>query len=102
KPEAIGCEHRGGSADGLRREGTALENPAHDVIGNHNEGDKERRRKSKRERHRSILRMQGATWIIGREKPAHLRQQHGSRRYADDAERQLIDTVGIIDRGYAA
>ena len=35
-------------------------------------------------------------------KPAHLRQQHGARRDADDAERQLIDAVGVIDRGNAA
>ena len=40
--------------------------------------------------------------IARREEPAHLRQQHGARRYANDAERQLIDAVGVVDRGHAA
>ncbi len=40
--------------------------------------------------------------VAGREPAAHLRQQHGSGRHADDPEGQLVEPLRVIDRGHGA
>ena len=46
--------------------------------------------------------MERAGRVARREAPAHLRQQHRAGRNADDADRQLIDAIGVIDRRHRA
>ncbi len=40
--------------------------------------------------------------VARRDPPRHLGQQHGAGGDADDADRQLIETVGVVERGERA
>ena len=54
--------------------------------------------KQQREFDRAVLRRAGAGFVAGRDPVRHLRQQHRADGNADDADRQLVDPVGVIER----
>ena len=46
----------------------------------------------------AVLRLVGAGDVAGRDAPAHFRQQDRARGDADDADRELVEPVGEVER----
>ena len=82
----------------LGREPAAHEQAAHDLFGHHQEGDDAGDGQKQREFDRPVLRRAGARVVAGRDPVRHLRQQHRADGNTDDADRQLVDAVGVIER----
>ena len=54
--------------------------------------------KQQREFDGAVLRRAGAGVVAGGDPVGHFRQQHGADGNADDADRQLVDPIGVIQR----
>ena len=67
-------------------------------VGHHQKSDDARDRQEECKFDRAILRRAGAGFVAGGDPVRHLRDQHGADGNADDADRQLIDAVGVIER----
>ena len=80
------------------REGAAHEQRAHDQFGDDEEGGETGDRQQQREFDGAVLRVRGARLVAGGEPPRHFRQHDGAGGDADDADRQLVDAVGVIER----
>ena len=98
KPDRIGRQ-RGARGRGVGlRERAAREHRPHDHVRHGQERGDERHRKQQREIERPPLRRHGAGVIVRGQPPRHFRQQHRADRDPDHADRQLVETVGIIQR----
>ena len=98
KPDRIGGKRvSGGKRIGIGECAARKQRP-HQQIGNDDEGGKARHRQQQREFDRAVLRMRGARFIAGGNASRHFRQDHGAGGNANDADRQLVEPVGIIER----
>ncbi len=79
-------------------EGAALIEHAHDRLRHHQKGRRRRQGQEQRELDRAVLQVRGFLQIAGLQRARQFRQQHDGDRDADDAERQLVDAVGIGER----
>ena len=97
--DRIGGE-RGARGRGVGfRERAAREHRPHDDVGHRQERRHERHRKQQREIERPPLRRHRTLWIVRGQASRHLRQQHGADCDPDHTDRQLIEAVGVVQRG---
>ena len=84
------------------REGAALEEDAHDLLRDQRQRGRGREREEQREFERPVLVVLRLAEMAGLQRARQLRQQHDADGDADDAERQLVDAVGILQDGDGA
>ncbi len=94
----IGGERRRSDGSIGLGEGPAGKHRPHDDIGHHEKCGDEGQREQQREQEGAALRAHGADVIVCRHPPRHFRQEHRADGDADHPDRQLVETVGIIQR----
>lgn len=98
KPDRVSCKRRaGGGRIGLR-ECTPRKHGAHDDVRHDKKSGDERDREQQREIERAPLRSDSSLMIARGNPPGHFRQQYSSDGNADDADRQLVEPVRIVQR----
>ncbi len=77
-------------------EGAALVKQPDDLVGEDPEREGRRDRHEEHEFDRAVLQVAGFAQIAALQRAGQFRQQHDTHGHADHAERQLVDTVGIL------
>ena len=78
--------------------GTAQKQRAHDEFGYQQERHQAGDRQQQCELDRAVLGVAGALLVPGRDPARHFRQQHGAGGDANDANRKLVEAVGVVER----
>jgi hypothetical protein len=74
----------------------------HDEIWHQQERNEARQRQEQRELDRAILGSACTGLIAARQASRHFRQQHRADRDTNHTDRQLVEPIGIIERGERA
>ena len=82
-----------------RGEGAAREQRPHDQVRDGDGACGARNGEQQCQLDAARLRQSRTALVAGREPPRHFRQQHRAHGDADDPDGQLVDAVGVIERG---
>ncbi len=100
--DAVGHQRPRRLRGGIGAERAAHEQRPHQRVGN----DEKRRDAGERQQHakhdRAVLHDAGTLLVLSSKLRRHFGQQDRAERDADDAHRQLIDPVGVVERGQIA
>ena len=102
RPERVGGERRGGRRGVGGGEGAALEEDRDDRAGNDEEGDRRRQGQRGGELDRPVLGVRGFGLAAGAERPRQIGEEDDADGDADDAERQLVEAVGVVEPRHRA